>query len=81
VLGLDTVPIQTRSVPRNCHFQICDANDGLPFPANSFDVVHMRFVESGVSVALLLVPAVETGPGTKVDLVRPRPVRSSRPST
>ena len=50
IIGLDLVPIQPRSVPPNCRFEVYDINDGLPFPDKTFDVVHMRFVHSGVSL-------------------------------
>lgn len=49
------MPIQSRIVPSNCSFEVCDANDGLPYDSNSFDVVHMRFVQNGlISLAFLL---------------------------
>ena len=49
------MPIQPRSVPPNCRFEVYDINDGLPFPDKTFDVVHMRFVHSGVSLVSLMV--------------------------
>lgn len=51
VIGLDMVPIQPRSVPLNCRFEVYDINDGLPFADASLDVVHLRFAHSGVSRA------------------------------
>lgn len=47
------VPIQPRSVPLNCRFEVYDINDGLPFADASWDVVHLRFAHSGVSRARL----------------------------
>jgi hypothetical protein len=61
VVGIDMVPIQSRMVPPNCSFQIADLNDGLPFGVGSFDVVHLRFAQSGVSVSLLTIEKGNNG--------------------
>jgi SAM-dependent methyltransferase len=39
-------------VPDNCHFQREDAAQGLPFPNEHFDVVHIRALAAGVSLLL-----------------------------
>ena len=53
VLGLDLVPKVIKAIPPNCEFRIHDINHGLSEYYNTFDIVHMRSVLSGVSFALL----------------------------
>ncbi|KIO32930.1 hypothetical protein M407DRAFT_61035, partial [Tulasnella calospora MUT 4182] len=50
VLGLDLVPVNPGSEPpSNCRFEVCDANVDLPsYPAESFNVVHVRAVLQGI---------------------------------
>ncbi|KAF9919674.1 hypothetical protein FBU30_010673 [Linnemannia zychae] len=48
--GVDLSPIypspetSTKFIPPNCHFQLCNVLDGLPFPDNYFDFVHQRLL-------------------------------------
>ncbi|QRV85962.1 methyltransferase domain protein [Ceratobasidium sp. AG-Ba] len=49
VTGVDLAPVQPRTVPPNCVFELFDL-DGqrLPYPDNWFDVIHARSVYTGV---------------------------------
>ncbi|GJJ74213.1 hypothetical protein EMPS_06571 [Entomortierella parvispora] len=48
--GIDLSPIyptpetSDKVVPPNCHFQLCNVLDGVPFPDNHFDYVYMRLL-------------------------------------
>jgi len=48
--GIDLSPIypiaetSDKTVPPNCHFQLCNVLDGVPFPDNHFDYVYMRLL-------------------------------------
>lgn len=49
--GVDLSPIYLRSetstnkpIPPNCHFQLCNVLDGVPFPDNYFDFVYQRLL-------------------------------------
>ncbi|GBE82130.1 S-adenosyl-L-methionine-dependent methyltransferase [Sparassis latifolia] len=50
VVGIDLVPPRLNSgeIPRNCRFEIDDANLGFSHYRNSFDVVHVRSVSAGI---------------------------------
>ena len=50
VVGVDLapVPVDLDTVPSNCRFEIDDINLGLDHFKDSFDVVHMRLVGSGL---------------------------------
>ncbi|KAI0322208.1 S-adenosyl-L-methionine-dependent methyltransferase [Amylostereum chailletii] len=49
VLGVDLAPLQPRSVPANCSFELCDLDSYcLPYPSNAFDVVHSRSMHMGI---------------------------------
>ncbi|KAI0065389.1 S-adenosyl-L-methionine-dependent methyltransferase [Artomyces pyxidatus] len=49
VTGVDLAPLQPRMVPRNCTFELCDLDCAcLPYPSNSYDVVHARNMHSGI---------------------------------
>jgi ubiquinone/menaquinone biosynthesis C-methylase UbiE len=66
VFGVDQTPISlvesTIPFSSNCHFQQSNILEGLPFPPNSFDFVHLRF--------LIFALPLETWPGVVQDLVR-----------
>ncbi|KAF9901999.1 hypothetical protein BX616_002075 [Lobosporangium transversale] len=43
--GVDISPIfPTEIKPSNCHFQLCNILDGLPFPDNYFDFIYQRLL-------------------------------------
>ncbi|KIJ16935.1 hypothetical protein PAXINDRAFT_168378 [Paxillus involutus ATCC 200175] len=49
VVGVDLAPIQPREVPENCTFELCDLDQWyLPYPSGHFDVVHARFMHTGI---------------------------------
>lgn len=50
VVGVDLapVPIDPETLPPNCRFEIDDINLGLDHLKDTFDVVHVRFVGSGL---------------------------------
>ncbi|RKP04826.1 S-adenosyl-L-methionine-dependent methyltransferase, partial [Thamnocephalis sphaerospora] len=51
-VGVDISKIQPHDIiPPNCHFDTADVLQGLPYPSESFDYVHMRFMEMGVPAA------------------------------
>ncbi|KAJ0344995.1 hypothetical protein COL26b_009579 [Colletotrichum chrysophilum] len=49
VIGTDISPIQPGWVPPNCKFQIDDFELDWTFPANHFDLIHIRNLEAGVA--------------------------------
>lgn len=49
VVGVDISPIQPSWVPPNCKFTIDDIEQPWTFPANLFDLVHIRNLEGCVS--------------------------------
>lgn len=42
VIGTDLSPIQPKSVPPNCRFEIDDARDKWLYPVDHFDLIHIR---------------------------------------
>ncbi|EIW85136.1 S-adenosyl-L-methionine-dependent methyltransferase [Coniophora puteana RWD-64-598 SS2] len=49
IIGVDLAPIQPRDVPANCTFELCDLDQWyLPYPTGHFEVVHARFMHTGV---------------------------------
>ncbi|KAG0205334.1 hypothetical protein BGX28_003042 [Mortierella sp. GBA30] len=50
IYGVDISPLypipetSSKEVPPNCHFQLCNVLDGLPFPDNYFDFVYQRLL-------------------------------------
>ncbi|ETW85877.1 hypothetical protein HETIRDRAFT_438488 [Heterobasidion irregulare TC 32-1] len=49
VTGVDLAPMQPRLVPPNCTFELCDLDRYcLPYPSNSYDVVHARYMHTGI---------------------------------
>ncbi|KAK2466867.1 hypothetical protein APHAL10511_001125 [Amanita phalloides] len=49
IIGVDLAPIQPRSVPPNCTFELCDLDQSsLPYPNNYFDMVHARSMHMGI---------------------------------
>ncbi|KAL0946581.1 hypothetical protein HGRIS_012783 [Hohenbuehelia grisea] len=49
VIGVDLAPIQPRSVPPNCTFELCDLDQwNLPYPDNHFDLIHARSMHTGI---------------------------------
>jgi len=57
-LGVDLAPnwAGRPEVPSNAKFEQCNAVEGIPYPDNTFDVVHSRLLVSGVSLPLFLGP-------------------------
>jgi len=53
-LGVDLAPnwAGRSKVPSNVKFEQCNAIGGIPYPDNTFDVVHSRLLVSGVSLLL-----------------------------
>ncbi|KAF9378036.1 hypothetical protein CPB97_009801 [Podila verticillata] len=52
VYGVDISPIFPAEIkPSNCHFQLCNILDGLPFPDNYFDFVYQRLLVYALSPA------------------------------
>ncbi|KAI5843769.1 S-adenosyl-L-methionine-dependent methyltransferase [Tricharina praecox] len=49
VLGIDLSPIQPNWVPPNCRFEIDDAEEEWIHVDNSFDFIHMRNLNQGIS--------------------------------
>jgi len=50
VIGVDLAPVQPREVPENCTFELCDLDQiYLPYPSEHFDVIHARFMHTGIS--------------------------------
>ncbi|TFY83721.1 hypothetical protein EWM64_g304 [Hericium alpestre] len=51
VTGVDLAPLQPRLVPPNCTFELCDLDTYcLPYPSNSYDVIHARNMHTGVGL-------------------------------
>lgn len=49
VVGIDLAPIQPRSVPPNCTFELCDLDQSnIPYPDDHFDFVHARSMHFGI---------------------------------
>ncbi|KAF9565333.1 hypothetical protein EC968_004170 [Mortierella alpina] len=45
IYGVDISPIFPAEIkPKNCHFQLCNILDGLPFPDNYFDFIYQRLL-------------------------------------
>ncbi|KAJ7683343.1 S-adenosyl-L-methionine-dependent methyltransferase [Mycena rosella] len=50
VTGVDVVPIQFEEVPERCRFEIWDIDTPrMPYDDATFDLVHARFVHTGIS--------------------------------
>ncbi|OBZ74636.1 Cytochrome b-c1 complex subunit 2, mitochondrial [Grifola frondosa] len=50
-MGLDIVPIATRSPPRNVQFEIHNINERFRFPSDNIDFVHARSISMAVSAS------------------------------
>jgi SAM-dependent methyltransferase len=50
VVGVDIspTPVDPGGLPPNCHFEIDDITLGLPHFKDQFDIVHARFIGSGL---------------------------------
>jgi len=50
VVGVDLAlcPLEEENLPPNCRFEVDDINLGLAHFENRFDVIHLRFVGSGL---------------------------------
>ncbi|KAF8651489.1 hypothetical protein AX16_004787 [Volvariella volvacea WC 439] len=49
VIGVDLSPIQPRSVPPNCTFELCDLDQwNIPYPDDHFDLIHARSMHIGI---------------------------------
>ncbi|KAI6045759.1 S-adenosyl-L-methionine-dependent methyltransferase [Pisolithus marmoratus] len=76
VIGVDLAPLQPREVPENCTFELCDLDQFfLPYPSEHFDVIHARFMHTGISnyPRFLNEIARMLRPGGLVILVEPDP--------
>ncbi|KAF9957434.1 hypothetical protein BGZ65_002061, partial [Modicella reniformis] len=52
VYGVDISAIFPTSIkPNNCHFQLCNILDGLPFPDNYFDFIYQRLLVYALTTA------------------------------
>ncbi|KAG0363379.1 S-adenosyl-L-methionine-dependent methyltransferase [Gamsiella multidivaricata] len=52
VYGVDISAIfPTEIKPKNCHFQLCNILEGLPFPDNHFDFIYQRLLVYALSPA------------------------------
>jgi len=49
VIGIDLAPIQPKTVPPNCTFELCDLDQRhLPYPDGHFDLIHARSMHIGI---------------------------------
>jgi len=74
VIGIDLAPIQSRSVPPNCTFELCDLDQSIiPYPSGYFDMVHARSMHTGIRDYPMLLREVARvlRPGGLVLLVEP----------
>ncbi|KAF8250003.1 S-adenosyl-L-methionine-dependent methyltransferase [Wilcoxina mikolae CBS 423.85] len=70
VIGTDLSPIQPAWVPPNCRFEVDDAEKEFTYQPNSFDFIHMRNINQGISNWPKLMSQVFrcTKPGGYVEL-------------
>lgn len=85
VVGVDLAPIQPRSVPPNCTFELCDLDQWtLPYPDNHFDLIHARSMHTGISNYPRLVHEISRilKPGGLVILIEPdlMPIADGKPA-
>jgi SAM-dependent methyltransferase len=61
VVGVDLapVPLEKMDLPPNCRFEIDDVNNGLAHFRDQFDVVHVRFIASGIKDFRKTMQAIE----------------------
>jgi len=74
VIGVDLAPIQPRTVPLNCTFELCDLDQWhLPYPNEYFDVIHARSMHHGIRnyPRFLVEIARMLRPGGLVILIEP----------
>ncbi|TFK42529.1 S-adenosyl-L-methionine-dependent methyltransferase [Crucibulum laeve] len=74
VIGIDLAPIQPRTVPPNCTFELCDLDQWhIPYPDAHFDLIHARSMHVGIHnyPRFLLEIARLLRPGGLVLLVEP----------
>jgi len=86
VIGVDLAPIQPRTVPPNCTFELCDLDQqNIPYPDNHFDFIHARFMHTGVHDYPRFLEEIGRllRPGGLVLLVEPNlvPVVDGKPAT
>ncbi|KAG8217725.1 hypothetical protein J3R82DRAFT_5884 [Butyriboletus roseoflavus] len=86
VIGVDLAPIQPREVPENCTFELCDLDQWyLPYPSEHFDVVHARFMHTGIEnyTRFLHELARMLKPGGLVILIEPdsEPIADGKSAT
>ncbi|KAF7376374.1 Methyltransferase str2 [Mycena sanguinolenta] len=71
VLAVDMNPLPARPLPSNVHYQQVNVLEPFPFPAGSFDVIHMRLVlchlPDGLSVLSRIIDLVAPGGWILVD--------------
>jgi len=70
--------------PTNYRFQLANILDGLPFPDNTFNYVHMRFVGIGIPIARWSEVVTDlirvTAPGGWVELMEALPMEGGGPA-
>ncbi|KAE9409660.1 S-adenosyl-L-methionine-dependent methyltransferase [Gymnopus androsaceus JB14] len=73
VIGIDLAPLQPRTVPPNCTFELCDLETGIPYPDGYFDLVHARSMHIGIrDYPQLLQEAIRVlRPGGLIILIEP----------
>ncbi|KAJ8454848.1 hypothetical protein ONZ45_g19147 [Pleurotus djamor] len=85
VIGVDLAPIQPRSVPPNCTFELCDLDQwNLPYPDNYFDLIHARSMHTGISNYPRLIHEISRllKPGGLVIVIEPdlMPIVDGKPA-
>ncbi|GLB34900.1 putative methyltransferase [Lyophyllum shimeji] len=86
VIGVDLAPIQPRTVPPNCTFELCDLDQrNIPYPDNHFDFIHARSIHTGIHdyPRFLEEIARVLRPGGLILLVEPSliPIVDGKPAT
>lgn len=50
--GVDVSSVFPQTIkPANCHFEISNIGERLPFPDNYFDFVHQRLLQMGLTAS------------------------------
>ena len=59
VIGIDLAPVivSEHAIPDNCRFELDDVNRGLPRFYGQIDLIHMRGISIGVSLAVMYLSA------------------------
>ncbi|KAF5380899.1 hypothetical protein D9615_004003 [Tricholomella constricta] len=86
VIGIDLAPIQPRTVPPNCTFELCDLDQwSIPYPDNHFDFIHARSIHTGIRDYPRFLEEINRllRPGGLVLLIEPSlvPIADGKPAT